>query len=98
VIFKITSDEGPNAVMMGAFFDPVSTGGATLVPVGVTGNGAFQLKVNGQPGAAYAVQASVDNKTWLHIGTVNLTTNTAVFNDTSATWKTASFYRAISTK
>ncbi|MGV3773749.1 MAG: glycoside hydrolase family 9 protein [Verrucomicrobiales bacterium] len=96
VSFKISALAGPNAVVMGYFFDAaISNGSATLVPVGVAGNGVFGLKVTGVAGKEYAIQTSEDNKTWLHIGYLTLTQSTGMFYDTGANWKTARFYRAI---
>jgi hypothetical protein len=97
ITFRITRVSGPNAVAMGCFFDATSSGArAILIPLGVNASGAFQIQVYGQAGTQYTVQASEDNKTWTTVGTVTGAENAVIFKDTSSTWKTARFYRAIS--
>jgi hypothetical protein len=72
---------------------PNATASATLTPLGAGPDG-FRVQIAGQPGTSYVIQGSQNSKSWTNVGTVSLTTSTAVFIDTE---KTSGYrlYRAV---
>jgi hypothetical protein len=62
----------------------VNANSATLTPLGASSNG-FRMRITGQAGGSYVVQASQDSKSWSNVGTVQLSTSTGEFTDTSKT-------------
>jgi hypothetical protein len=66
---------------------------ATLAPLGVSAAG-FRLRVTGQTGATYRVEASADNRNWSNIGSVSLSGSSAEFTDSAASGQFR-FYRAV---
>jgi hypothetical protein len=65
----------------------------SLTPLGAGANG-FRMRVTGQTGSTYRIQASADNRTWTQIGTVSLSSTSAEFVDPSAASRYR-FYRAV---
>jgi hypothetical protein len=70
-----------------------TTGNATLTPLGA-GTGGFRMRIAGQTGSIYRIEASADNRTWTSAGTVTLSTSSAEFTD-PATPGHHRFYRAV---
>ena len=62
----------------------VNANSATLTPLGASSNG-FRMRIAGQSGSSYVVQASQDSKTWSNVGSVTLSGSTAEFTDTAKT-------------
>jgi hypothetical protein len=53
---------------------------ASLTPMGPN-QGGFRMRVSGQAGATYRIEASADSRTWASVGTVTLSASTAEFTD-----------------
>ncbi len=62
--------------------NPLNSIMASLTPVGANASG-FRMRVAGQPGNTYVIQASQDGKQWSNVGSVVLASTTAEFTDTS---------------
>jgi hypothetical protein len=73
--------------------NPANSNSATLTPIGPSSAG-FRVRVTGQAGSSYVIQASENSKTWSSIGTVNLNSTTAEFTDPVKT-PALRFYRAV---
>ncbi len=66
---------------------------AVLTPISVTSSG-FRLRLTGQAGVQYRIQASSDSKTWVDIGSISLESSSAEFVDSSPGIN-HKFYRAV---
>lgn len=67
---------------------------ATLTPLRPDSPGRFRLKIAGETGRTYRIQASEDNKAWRDIGSVTLASPSTEFSD-EATNPRYRFYRAL---
>lgn len=68
---------------------------AFLIASSMTPPGAFQLKVKGEPGGTYQIEASSDLLHWTPISTNLLTSDVLIFNDPQAGGSVQRFYRAL---
>jgi Ig-like domain-containing protein len=68
---------------------------ANLAPLGRNLAGANQLRLSGQPGGTFEVQASLDWVTWTRLFVTNLITGTCEFSDSASTNTSRRYYRAI---
>lgn len=91
---RLTRNAGPNAVTMGLFFDPSSSGATGSGSSGALVNGKFQLRITGQAGQKFDIYASSDLKTWAPAATVTLTGTTYDYVDSSSNTPVR-FYRAV---
>ena len=66
---------------------------ASLTPIAANAAG-FRLRLAGQAGATYRIEASEDSRTWSRVGTVALSSSTAEFTD-PARGPRYRFYRAV---
>lgn len=57
-------------------------------------NGAFTLKVTGQPGVPYVIEASTDLNSWTTVSTNSSVTGTFQYSDQNAGSHPFQFYRA----
>jgi hypothetical protein len=104
VNLRFKKESGFNAVLMGLFFDQATTqfGGSSsssgVLSLGSTGglaNGKFQLRISGEIGQIFTIQASSDFKSWTPINTVTLLNPIQDFSDLNASQFPARFYRAV---
>ncbi|MEW6161024.1 MAG: hypothetical protein AB1813_26645, partial [Verrucomicrobiota bacterium] len=98
VKFRLRNSSGPNALLMGIFVDAGSTtGGGTSILSAPSrlANGDFQLRVSGQPGQRFAIEASTDLAAWSVVGNVTLVGNSLDFIDPAARNLPFRFYRAV---
>lgn len=65
---------------------------ASLIPLGPGPNG-FRMRILGQVGTSYQIQASQDGKAWDNVGSVSLTTTSTEFSDPGSS-TSYRFYRA----
>lgn len=70
-----------------------STATASLTPLSPSTAG-FRMRVNGQAGTTYRIEASANNATWTNVGTVALTSSAAEFTDPPSRNRYR-FYRAV---
>jgi hypothetical protein len=66
---------------------------ASLLPLGRTTAG-FRMRVTGQSGKTYRIQASENSQSWSDVGTVTLSTTSAEFVDPNPSTKYR-FYRTV---
>lgn len=79
-------------VIARAFASPV---GPTLTPITRLPSGAFLLRLDGSPGATYAIQASSDLVQWSEVARRQATEGTFELLDSSAIGKDQRYYRAV---
>jgi hypothetical protein len=70
-----------------------TSGNATLTPLGA-GSSGFRMRVAGQAGTSYRVEASADNRIWSTVGTVTLSGTSTEFIDPAPPGGYR-FYRAV---
>jgi hypothetical protein len=70
-------------------------GAPRLAPVAMQPNGEFTLRLQGEPGASYAIEISPDLAAWSRTTTNTLTNATFDFTDVQAVNSTHRFYRAV---
>lgn len=101
---RVTKMTGNNALAMGLFFDPttarfdaeplqrpiISLAGGPRVA-----QGQFQMRLQGEVGQRFEIQASDDLRNWTPIANVTLATASYDFVDTEARRHRARFYRAV---
>lgn len=104
---RFTKLSGNNALLMGMFFGPAASQLGTTPPstpptLSVASGqslaqGRFSLRVQGQPGQKFTIQASDDLRQWSPLNTVTLSGSQADFIDAQAGSFPKRFYRAIPT-
>ncbi len=94
---KLTRTAGPNAVLSGLFFANAlqlsSLPPPTLSNIQMAGS-TFQLRVNGNAGQQFVVDATSDMKNWTPISTNTLSGATLDFSDPASAQLKSRFYRA----
>ncbi|HYE31449.1 MAG TPA: glycoside hydrolase family 9 protein [Methylomirabilota bacterium] len=93
VTFRFTKVSGPNALLMGWFFDAAPRQ-AKVKPRGFV-NGLFQLEVTGITGQTYTIQASTDLKTWTTVTSVIAGESASIVTDPGAGQGKSRFYRLV---
>jgi hypothetical protein len=90
---------GPNAVLNGIFFgdaQPVSNDPPRLDPPTLNAaSGSYVLRINGQTGQVFTIQASQDLRTWIVVGQATLSGSTFDWNIPLNQSTTSSFFRAV---
>jgi hypothetical protein len=76
--------------LVGIVFPPPS-----LSAVGVTGDGAFQFRLDSEPGGQYTIERSAGLPAWVPFLTVTNLTGTWIQLDTTAGTNSHSFFRAL---
>ena len=98
---RFTRLGGNNAVLMGIFFSPAAIqlgnadSGAVSVGDSALAAGAFQLRVSGQVGERFVINASSDLRNWTPLGAVTLPAKSVSFTDPDASRFPNRFYRAL---
>jgi hypothetical protein len=104
VSLRFKKVSGFNAVLMGLFFDQATTqfggsnsgsGALSLGSANPLANGQFQLRITGELGQIFTIQASSDCKSWTPINTVTLLNPIQDFSDPNARQFPTRFYRAV---
>lgn len=99
---RISRTGGNNAVLMGLFFDPggEQPGGSAelgqapmLRPVWAAGK--VELRIQGQAGQRFRIEASADLRNWSAIGEVTLANAESVFRDPQSEEVQVRYYRAV---
>ena len=67
----------------------------TLTSLGVTGQGAYSLRVNGHAAMRFTIQKSTDFVNWTSILTTNSSTAIFNFTDPNSSTNVRHYYRAL---
>ncbi len=96
IIIRLSNWEGPNAVLMGLFFSqPPPAQSARVTPLGRTANGSFGLRVAGETGHTYRIEASSNFRDWTPVKNVQIGSDYVDITDPNASTMSQRFYRAI---